>query len=336
MTTRNVWISTPSYGPHEPETMASIYFAPIPRDQIGNYEIQVQYKKGCSLLANAFNGGWVDCLNDTWEFRRGNPDGKEVKDYHYWFMLHGDIEPDQFWVHTMIEELELHDLDVLHAVCAIKDNRGITSTGVGPLLDKWSPTRKVTTTELHAKDADDKLKIPRTFVCGDLLKGLDWSKPNVFERLKASEMCLLPNTGCLLVKIAPWCWEFPGFVIEDRIVEVIPPQVAQKLDVPNDAWVQPKPCLIIDRHGNRFEDHFELSDHVGKRMTSNIPEDWGFGRWCARKGLKVGGTTVVGTRHHGPMQYTSGNPWGGEKEDRIFFDLKGQWKRANQDNQGRE
>ena len=356
MTTR-IYLTLPSYENHEVDMMQVAYRGAVPDGH--DYLIRACPRKGCSLLANAFNSGWVDCLNST-----SNPQPDNGGPFDYWCLLHGDVEPSEHFLHVMIQEMEEHKLNALHAVVAIKDNRGITSTGIGPISRKWSPTRKITTTELQ--------QLPQTFTISDCLQFLDWGtypvdknkwvrwkqieddynktatpaantyirflldmigevpKPFQYPRDSAFgklihhptdttpvDLCLLANTGCLLVKLDDWCWEFPGFVIEDRLVEDI-----------NGTEKEP---LLISRETRRYtdnvgdyEDHHELSQYRGMRKTQNVPEDWAFGRWMARKGLRMGATTKVTTRHWGKLPFVTSDPWGGEKTDQWYLGCKTQ------------
>lgn len=304
--TRNVFLCMPSYDQHEVEMMQAAYRRYAPEDRLGDYFVRAEPRKGCSLLACAFNEGWVSCLN-SW---------KEWK-WDYWLLLHGDVEPSDGFVHHMIEELEAHDLDALHACVAIKDARGITSTALGPMKHKWSCSRKITTTELQ--------QLPQTFTVDDCLQFLDWPEGSAFDQLIRKRcdtdphgLCMLPNTGCLLVKVKDWCWEFPGFRIEDRLVEYREDGSCH-LPVSISPETRHATCVNGD-----YADHEELSTERGRRMCQNVPEDWGFGRWCARKGLKVGATTKVTTRHWGKYVFVSQYPWGGEKIDHWFFGCKEQ------------
>ena len=81
---------------------------------------------------------------------------------------------------------------------------------------------------------------------------------------------LLPNTGCLLMKCGNWLKDFPGFEIRDKIIRV---------------------------DENTWEDKV-------------LPEDWNFGHWCARNGVKVGGTKAVKIKHWGRQPFPNDEVWG--------------------------
>lgn len=143
--------------------------------------------KVSSLLAFGFNQSWCNFLNDP--------------SYTHFAILHADLEPDLWWMETLLAELEETGADVIHAVAAIKDCRGITSTGIGNAKDKFSRVRRITTTELLEA-------LPPTFGLDDLLK-LPGPMPE--------NPCLCPNTGCLLIKRGMWTTFFPGFCISDQV-----------------------------------------------------------------------------------------------------------------------
>jgi hypothetical protein len=80
---------------------------------------------------------------------------------------------------------------------------------------------------------------------------------------------LLPNTGCILIKLGDWIDNFPGFEVRDRLATI-----------------------------------------NGIRIAQTISEDWNFGYWAERNGLKVAGTRAVVTEHWGRAPYPSNQSWG--------------------------
>lgn len=139
-----------------------------------------------SLLAHGFNTQLATCLN--------------MGGFDYWLLLHQDVSPiTPGWLDIVINELEFHNLDALHVVCAIKDNRGLTSTAYSSTGDKWSERCKLSTTQLLEV-------LPPTFTIDDVRAKLD-----------PQAQVLLPNTGCLLLRIGEWLDRFPGFTISDRL-----------------------------------------------------------------------------------------------------------------------
>lgn len=85
--------------------------------------------------------------------------------YTHLAMMHTDIqvvedESGLRWVDRLIEELDAHDLDFVSTPIAIKDHRGLTSSGIGNPADRWSPFRRLTVAELG--------RLPVTFTAADV------------------------------------------------------------------------------------------------------------------------------------------------------------------------
>lgn len=135
-----------------------------------------------SLLARNFNDLWCHALNRV---HKGGP-------LDYFAMLHSDVEPDDFWLDTLIEELEEKDLDVLGVVVPIKHPKGITSIALdGTDENQFNPLCRLTMTEIF--------DLPETFTAADT------GRP------------LLLNTGCWVCR---WDQEWAKkvfFTINDRI-----------------------------------------------------------------------------------------------------------------------
>lgn len=107
--------------------------------------VYLQYQEG-SLLAQNFNRLWCTGLNQR---HRGEP-------LDYWAMQHADIEPEDFWLDKLIDELEDHQLDVLGVVAPIKDTRGRTSIALArPDGDNWRAHCRLTLDEVY--------RLPETF-----------------------------------------------------------------------------------------------------------------------------------------------------------------------------
>ena len=141
-----------------------------------------------SLLANGFN--WILCeaLND--------------ESCTHLAFLHGDLAPQWYWVDVLAEEMDRTGVDFISAVAAIKDERGLTSTGVAHPEVTWSSLRRFTTTEM--------MELPETFFIEDTLY------PNCI---------LLHNSGCWLADLrSPVFKQMDGnelmahFEIRDRII----------------------------------------------------------------------------------------------------------------------
>lgn len=114
-----------------------------------------------------FDAVWTSALNAS----------EEGKVTHF-AMLHLDVVPviadgEPLWLDTLIGELDRLDLDMVSAICPLKDFTGITSSGIGDPKDTWSPLRRFAMAELPS--------LPETFGLADL----------GYEGLP-----LLHNTGC--------------------------------------------------------------------------------------------------------------------------------------------
>lgn len=139
------------------------------------------YQNG-SLLASNFNQLWCLALNLA---HQGRP-------VDYFAMLHDDIAPEDWWLDTLIEELEQQSLDVLGVAVPIKDTRGMTSLALHNEGDNWQPLARLSMHDLY--------ELPETFTSKDL------GRP------------LLLNTGCWVAKWnQEWCKQM-HFEVNDRIV----------------------------------------------------------------------------------------------------------------------
>lgn len=232
------------------------------------------HSRGSSLLACTFNMLVIHCLN-----QRGAWD--------WWCMVHSDLWPYMYnsdaeekplydkkgWLEVLVDEAIAKNASVMHAISPIKTLQAMSSTSVGdssrgvkcPTCDnyhrptEWEPRRRICIKELP--------KLPETFCLADVLACLEGKFPD--------NPVLLPNTGCLLIRIdvLERFARDGGFEVRDRILP--PPET--------DAdWSQK--C---------------------------IPEDWNFGYWCANNGVEVWGTQKVKIDHVGSFTYPSHGDWGG-------------------------
>jgi hypothetical protein len=136
---------------------------------------------GGSLLGSNFNALWCGALNRVHE-------GLPVK---YFAMLHDDVGLEEFWLDTLIGELERAQLDVLCVALPIKDNRGLSSLALDN-SDTWLPHCRLT---MH-----DVLALPETFTSADL------------------PFPLLLNTGCWVCRFDIAWARLVHFEVNDRIV----------------------------------------------------------------------------------------------------------------------
>lgn len=175
-TTRRVILGMPGYGKQTAAAGRAFWKASA------RHAVDREYANG-SLLACNFNKLWCRALNEA---HQGRP-------FDYFAMLHDDIGAEDFWLDTLIDELEAKQLDVLGVVVPIKDTRGITSIALHHPGDNWNADCRLS---MH-----DVFQLPETFTSDDL---------------DGQEILL--NTGCWVAKWdQEWCKKV-HFEINDRIV----------------------------------------------------------------------------------------------------------------------
>jgi hypothetical protein len=253
----NIYLGQPCYGAIELEACDAV-------DQALQADSPHQItaiRMSSSLLANCFNSLLGACLQSG--------------AFDYFVLLHSDVAPAEGWLGVLIAELEQYRLDVIHAPCALKNGKGLTSTALAYSDDPWQPVRRLTTRELA--------QLHPTFTAAYV------------RNLDPAAKILLPNTGCMLLKLGPWLDRFPGFEIRDRLRRV-------ESQNSGPSTLDPRPSTITW--------HAEV-----------VSEDWNFGYWCAANGVRVGCTTKVATRHIGRMPFPTGLAWGTEERDEIYFEL---------------
>ncbi len=118
---------------------------------------------------------------------------KDTKLTH-WVMIHSDVSPKGDWLNTILDEQDRLDCDVLSVVMPIKDDFGLTSTGVR-YPGNWD-VRRLSMTEV--------CRLPETF------NGADLNEPG-------KEFVF--NTGLIVVRFNEKVWrDFPGFRVDNRMV----------------------------------------------------------------------------------------------------------------------
>ena len=123
--------------------------------------------------------GWDD-MNQLWT--RGLNAAAKGQITHF-AMLHSDVCPTAGWLDVLANELDDLDADMISVVQAIKDERGLTSCGVGNPDAPWQAFRRFTVKEL--------MDMPETFSIADT------PHPDKY---------LLHNTGCLLIDLRKRLW----------------------------------------------------------------------------------------------------------------------------------
>jgi len=171
--TKRLYLGMPGYGSLSAGAARGFYKATREPDAV------LHYQEG-SLLANNFNALWCGALNCD-----PAPD--------YFAMQHADVEPEDYWLDSLIEEMEAHDLDVLGVAVPIKDHHGLTSIA------------------LHANDGDDWKALCR------LTMTEIFQLPETFTSEDTGHPVLL-NTGLWVCRFNPeWATQV-HFTINDRLV----------------------------------------------------------------------------------------------------------------------
>ncbi len=158
-----------------------------------------------SFLPNTFNQLLHSAIED--------PD-----DLTHFCMIHGDIVPQDWWIDSLIQEMEETGCQVLSAVSPIKTHRhDDTSTAIGVMDGADSVWRRITLSEIRG--------LPPTFSIDDI--------PEVYPGQR-----LLVNTGLMCVDLrGGWCRKFAetvGFQFQhySKLVE----GKLRSIDLPED-WL---------------------------------------------------------------------------------------------------
>jgi hypothetical protein len=221
MNVRQIYAVHPGYSHGHPNSHRSFWKLLLTKRKI------TLAKNGGSLLCGSFNQAWAHALDLQVTYDDGrrayeqqvpflnNPHTSNIDDYQrhwnlgykdamdkthdhkisHFVMLHDDIEPEDSWLETLIEDIVKYDADLMSAVVPIKDGRGLTSTAIDNPKDEFLPERRLTMTEIQG--------LPDVFTASDC---------------GYPERGLLVNTGCFIARFDR-NWRFPPFCfnIADRI-----------------------------------------------------------------------------------------------------------------------
>lgn len=174
---------------------ADALFAAIQAGRDADFALRIQTYQSTGT-AKAFNHLWSLALAM----------GERGEATHF-AMLHADVVPGEDWLKTLVAECERLDADMVSAVVAIKDSRGITSTGRDQVKgDPWH-VRRFAMTEI--------LGMPETFSVED----------TVAAGLNPDVCPLLVNTGCWVCDLRKPLWyeldeggnAFFFFTMRDRL-----------------------------------------------------------------------------------------------------------------------
>jgi hypothetical protein len=207
-----------------------------------NHEAKILWHGG-SLLAAGFNHLYCSALN---MFNAG--------EITHFAMLHADISPCSFWLDILVEEMDRLSADFVSTVVPIKDERGLTSTGVGLFGVDWNPVRRFTMSEI--------MELPETFSISDT------SYP---------EHVLLHNSGCWLADLRN-----PLFHAEDADgVGIVSFTIRDRILKKADTWeyqVEPEDWYfsrrLYDQNARTFATRKVSVNHVGHSMYPN-DRAWG-------------------------------------------------------------
>lgn len=177
------------------------------------------------------------------------------------------------WLDILIDEMEKYDLAVISAVVAIKDDRGITSCGLGNPKDDWTIWRRFTTQEVE--------KLPATFDAQDINTAIQNGVIAGDKGTDLSKFPLLHNNQMWVADLRKPFWyeldkqgNFPVYFNFPERIKV--------LQTPEG------PKCIHDR----------------------VSEDWFFSRLLHNVGAKTALHHGMKIYHHGEMPYPSWGDWG--------------------------
>jgi hypothetical protein len=116
-----------------------------------------------------------------------------------WFaMLHDDVNPEPFWLDTLIDEALTHDADLMSAHVPLKDMRGYTSTAMSDPDCDWIPFVRFTLKQIHHELMPPTLD---TVTAIQALRDL----PEEYRVECPAHSQLLTNTGCMVMRVdRPW------------------------------------------------------------------------------------------------------------------------------------
>jgi GT2 family glycosyltransferase len=140
-----------------------------------------------SLLTVNCNILWAMALN-----------AYEAKQADWFALIHSDVQPEPFWIDRLIAEADAHRADLMSAVIAIKNDRGLTSTAISDPNDDGGKFIRLTTSQVRHPS------FPVTFD-GDLAVQALRSLPANLRLEAPTGARLLCNTGCIVCRLGPWC-----------------------------------------------------------------------------------------------------------------------------------
>lgn len=177
---KRVYLCQPYCGQIEPEAMEARLCCDEGRD-----DLQVDRPRiSSSALVHNFNLGVATCKNGGV--------GDRKRPYDYFAMIHSDMAAEPGWLGVLIDEMDKHDLDMIHAVAPLKDARGMSSTAMAYSMEPYGRKRKLSIREAFS--------LPETFTLAD-----------VKEKIDPDAQVFLPNPGCMVMRVGKWFYDWPGF-----------------------------------------------------------------------------------------------------------------------------
>jgi len=232
-------------------------------------------------LPYAFNNHWRAALNYQLA-------GKNIR---YFAMLHDDIVPEDFWLDTLLDELELTGADLISAVVPLKDGRGLTSTAIDDPNDPWDVYRR-----LHMNEV---VTLPETFSAKDC-----WKTEGDKGR------ALLANTGCWVCRFDRlWRWQV-HFQINTAMVFIVGEDWSGRY---GDG--EPE---VFYKEGTIISNRKYRPGMVGCFTSKVMSEDWDFSRQLTALGGDVRCTRKVKLQHVGDYPFPNTESWGQHENDQAL------------------
>jgi hypothetical protein len=182
----NVFLGVPLYNRNIDFAASAWAFTPLASQRHGVSATPLS----TSLIPATCNHLWCEALNN--------------RDKSQWFaILHGDVEPDDFWLDTLIEQAEQQDADFVSAVIPIKERKpplaGCTSTAISLPNDRFSRFCRLTQAQVCHPS------FPTTFGVREAADALE-RLPADLRIENVPREFLLANTGCMVCRLdRPWC-----------------------------------------------------------------------------------------------------------------------------------
>ena len=172
-----VFLAQPNAGRIWPQCMMA-----CGRASDGRHDVVVQPNQFGDVAHN-FNMQWCHALNL-----------RKEHSFTHFAMIHADLDVQGHWLDTLLDEMDRLDAEVMTTTIAIKDMRGITTTGIR-FPGVWG-TRRFCMSEI--------MRMPETIGIADI------GDP-------ATEVLAI-NTGCWVARITTgWADKFPGFIDKYKI-----------------------------------------------------------------------------------------------------------------------